>query len=110
MLKFFRKLFKRKQPKKVIEVYEEAQVSVRKRHDFVSFTDSRYCKILERTGNSSENSGTLELRIAWRSSSPVNIGDIIVLSDGMGLKTLRLVKVLSDDKSDVKLGIATCFK
>lgn len=111
MFKFFRNLFKRKQPKKVIQVYEETQVSIRKRHDFSSFKDSEYCAILGRVGNQSiDDSGVLELKIAWRSPNRIDEGDIIVISDRQGLKTMRLVKITSDYNSDVKLGIATCFK
>lgn len=108
MFKFFRRLFKKKQPKKIIEFHEEIPDKNKRRHDFSSFKDSEYCTILDRMKGSSED-GVVHVKIAWRSPHRVKEGDLMVLSGTQEFRTLRLVKIL-DSSSDVKLGIACCFK
>lgn len=108
MFKFFRRLFTKKKPKKVIELFEEIDTSRKRRHDFSSFKDNKYCTILERIDNSKEG-GTIQLKIAWRCPDRVKTGDTFVLNIGDGTRTLRIVEILKED-SDVKLGMAVSFR
>lgn len=108
MFRFFRRLFRKKQPKKIIEVREELQDKNRRRHDFSSFKDSEYCTILDRMQGSSEDS-IMRVKIAWRSPNRIKEGDLIILSGTQEFRTLRLTQILKDE-SDVKIGIACCFK
>lgn len=108
MFTFFRRLFRKKQPKKIIEFREEIPDRIRKRHDFSSFKDSEYCTILDRMKSSSED-GIMRVKIAWRSPHRIKEGDLIILSGTQEFKTLRLIEILNDT-SDVKIGIAYCFK
>lgn len=108
MFKFFRRLFKKKQPKKIIEFHEEIPDRNRRRHEFSSFKDSEYCTILDRMKGSSED-GIVRVKIAWRSPHKVKEGDLMVLNGTQEFRTLRLVQIL-DNTSDVKIGIACCFK
>ena len=108
MLKFFRRMFNKKQPKKIIEFHEEIPDINRRRHIFSSFKDSEYCTILDRMKGSSEDS-VMRVKIAWRSPHRITEGDLIILSGTQEFKTLRLTQILNDT-SDVKIGIACCFK
>lgn len=108
MLKFFRNLFKKKQPKKIIEFHEEILDENRRKHNFSSFKDSEYCTILNRISHSTED-GVIRVKIAWRSPHRIKNGDLIILSGTQEFRTLRLIQILNDT-SDVKIGIACCFK
>jgi hypothetical protein len=104
MFKFLRKLFQKKQPKKILEIISEEPTNRKKTHSFEKFSDTNYCKIM--SFHSERNSdGLVNMNIAWRTPNKVQIGDVFILRDGTTTKTLRIKKIL-DDKSDVKLGVA----
>ena len=104
MFKFLRKIFRKKEPRKILELTTNESQNHKKTHNFVNFTDTHYCKIME-FHSDKRSDGLVNLNIAWRTSNKVYEGDIFILHTGASTKTFRIKKIL-DDKSDVKLGVA----
>ena len=101
---FLRKIFRKKEPRKILELTTNESQNHKKTHNFVNFTDTHYCKIME-FHSDKRSDGLVNLNIAWRTSNKVYEGDIFILHTGASTKTFRIKKIL-DDKSDVKLGVA----
>jgi len=109
MLQLLRSLFTKPKPKKTIEVIDiEDRPQKKETHHFNSFNEETYCSILGYE-KSSQGQGFQTLRIAWRNSNRIKVGDLIILNSKDVHKTLRLVSILKEN-GDVKIGIANMLK
>lgn len=104
MFKFLRKIFRKKEPRKILELTIDDYQNHKKTHNFVNFSDTHYCKIMG-FHSDKRNDGLVNLNLAWRTPNKVHEGDLFILHTGTSTKTFRIKKIL-DDKSDVKLGVA----
>lgn len=109
MFKFLRKLFRKKQVPKKLELTEDLIISkyTQRTHRFFKFDDKHYCTIMG--FHSNEYDGVINLDIAWRCKRKVDIGDTFIIHNGSETKTLRIRRIL-DNNSDVKIGIAVSLQ